>query len=134
MDANLTLADLQRNTNDEEGKDSTALLPGEVTRNLWGPDQVLLSYSPCPTKGPSQTMPRYFMRFTSVDFPGAVSEIDETFTRYHEGKMLRLCGDQSDLNTIWLKPNMMTPQGYALWVGSSMRKISVVSQQDYLVS
>ena len=48
--------------------------------------------------------------------------------------MLRLCDSQSDLNTIWLKPNMMTPQGYTLWVGSSMRKISIVSQQDYLVS
>ena len=48
--------------------------------------------------------------------------------------MMRLCDLQSGLNTIWLKPNMMTPQGYTLWVGSSMRKISIVSQQDYLIS
>ena len=47
---------------------------------------------------------------------------------------MRLCDQQSGLNTIWLKPNMMTPQGYTLWVGSSMRKISIVSQQDYLIS
>jgi len=69
----------------EENKDENKL-PGEVTRKLWGPDQVLLSYSPYPTKGPSETMPRYFMNLNSNDFPGEVSAIDESFKRYHEGK------------------------------------------------
>ena len=36
--------------------------------------------------------------------------------------------------TIWLKPNMMAPQGYTLWVGSSLRKIQIVSQQEYLTA
>lgn len=65
-------------------------LPGERKRSLWGPDHVLLSYTPNPTKCPSTTMPRYFMRFESNEFPDAVAPIDETFTRYHEGKNLRL--------------------------------------------
>lgn len=94
---------------------------------MWGPDQLLLSYSPYPTKAPTTSMPRYFMRFTSKDFPDAVPGIDENFKRYHEGKQLRLTKDQSDLNTIWLRPNMMAPQGCTIWIGSSMRKISVVS-------
>ena len=72
------------------------MLPGEVTRKYWGPDQVLLSYSPYPNKGPSQTMPRYFMRFNSMNFEEQVPEIDQSLTRYHEGKMLRLCDSQSD--------------------------------------
>ncbi len=47
---------------------------------------------------------------------------------------MRLDTSQTDLETIWLKPNMMAPQGYTLWVGSNMRKISIVSQQEYLAS
>lgn len=72
-------------------------------------------------------MPRYFMRFTSNDFPDSAAGVDEHFTRYHEGRQLRLTQEQSALDTIWLKPSMMAPQGCTIWVGSSMRKISVVS-------
>ena len=93
----------------------------------------MLSYSPCPTKGPSDTMPRYFMRFASSDVPEN-AKIDETFTRYHEGKCLRLTPEQSACSTIWIKPAMMAPQGFHLWAGAALRKITVVSQQDYLIS
>ena len=53
-------------------------------------------------------MPRYFMRFASSDVPES-AKIDETFTRYHEGKCLRLTPEQSACSTIWLKPAMMAP-------------------------
>ena len=79
-------------------------------------------------------MPRYFMRLAQKETPEGVQAIDQTFTRYHEGRNLRLQPDQSDLRTIWLKPNMMAPQGYTMWIGSSLRKITVVSQQEYLSS
>lgn len=72
------------------------------------------------------------MRFQSVDFADGVTPVDESFKRYHEGKNLRLSADQSETNTIWLRPNMMAPLGYTMWVGSSLRKISILSQQDYL--
>lgn len=74
------------------------------------------------------------MRFQSVDFAEGVTPIDESFKRYQEGKNLRLCADQSSMNTIWLRPNMMAPLGYTMWVGSSLRKISIVSQQEYLAA
>ena len=75
------------NAEEVKGEDK---LPGEKKRKLWGPDQVLLSYSPYPTKGPCQTMPRFFMNFESNDFPEGASPINETFTKYHEGKNIRL--------------------------------------------
>lgn len=126
LDPNMKLEDMQREKADEICSGESAL-PGERKRSLWGPDHVLLSYTPNPTRCPSATMPRYFMRFLSNEFPDAVAPIDETFTRYHEGKNMRLTSEQSSLKTIWLKPNMMAPQGYTLWVGSQLRKISVVS-------
>ena len=74
------------------------------------------------------------MRFQSVDLAEGVSVIDESFKRYHEGKNLRLDPAQSEAKTIWLRPNMMTPLGSTMWIGSTLRKISVVSQQEYLAS
>ena len=58
------------------------------------------------------------MRLQSNEFPDDVAAIDETFSRYQEGKNLRLTPEQAGQKTIWLKPNMMAPQGYTLWVGS----------------
>jgi len=131
IDAATTLEELSRDLPDKDCI-GPGCLPGERKRKLWGPDQVLLSYAPNPTKGPVATMPRYFMRFASLQFPDGVPPIDENFKRYHEGKNLRLLPSQSGLKTIWLKPNIMAPQGYTLWVGSSLRKISVVTQEEYL--
>jgi len=66
----MTLAELQRDQSPgEEEVKGENVLPGEIARKLWGPDQVLLSYSPHPTKCPVETIPRYFMRFESVEFP-----------------------------------------------------------------
>ncbi len=133
LDPEMTLADVQRVRADEESK-GDGTLPGERVRKLWGPDQVFLSYTPNPTKGPCATMPRYFMRYTSNQFPAEVPMIDQTFKRYLEGRNLRLTPEQAALETIWLKPHMMAPQGFTMWAGSNLRKISIVSQQDYLVS
>ena len=104
----LQLEDLQMEE-PEVACEGEGRLPGEKKRKSWGPDQILLSYTPNPTNGPSETMPRYFMRHVSTMFPEGVPAIDENFTRYHEGKNLRLTPEQSRLKTIWLKPNMLTP-------------------------
>ena len=55
ISASTTLAELQREQmpGEEEVK-SYNRLPGEVLRKLWGPDQILLSYSPYPTKYPAE--------------------------------------------------------------------------------
>ena len=54
----------------------------------------MLSYSPYPTKGPFDVIPRYFMRFQSMDFLEGLQPVDESFHRYHEAKNLRLSPEQ----------------------------------------
>lgn len=89
LDSEITIEDLQ-SEKEVEICEGEGCLPGERKRKLWGPDQILLSYTPNPTTCPSVTMPRYFMRFASDEIPGDACHIDETFSRYHEGKNLRL--------------------------------------------
>ena len=77
-------------------------------------------------------MPRYFMRFNMADLPEGAPNTDQTFTKYLEGSNLRLEPEQSDQKTLWLKPNLHAPLGFTIFVGSALRKISVVPQQEYL--
>ena len=72
-------------------------------------------------------MPRYFMRYNMVDLPEETPNVDYTFTKYHEGTHMRLLPAQSNETTLWMKPNLHAPLGFTLWVGSALRKISVVS-------
>jgi len=72
IDPEITIEELQRDMPDQIFS-GEGFLPGERKRKLWGPDQLLLSYTPNPTKSPSMTMPRYFMRFASKELPEGVS-------------------------------------------------------------
>lgn len=109
-------------------------LPGELVQKLWGPDQILMAFAPFPTKGPYPVMPRYFSRFGSVGLPDDCEKIDLSFNKYFEAKNMRLIPCQSDENILWLRPNLIAPMGYTLFIGSQMRKIEIVSQQEYLTS
>lgn len=71
IDQEMTLEELQRDI-PEQVVDGEGSLPGQKKRKLWGPDQILLSYTPNPTKSPSLTMPRYFMRFAQKETPEGV--------------------------------------------------------------
>ena len=74
------------------------------------------------------------MRYNMVDLPEGTPNVDNTFTKYHEGNHIRLLPSHSDEKTLWIKPNLHAPLGFTLWIGSALRKISVVSQQDYLTA
>jgi hypothetical protein len=79
-------------------------------------------------------MPRYFMRYNMVDLPEGCDNVDQTFTKYHEGKLTRLSAAQSEEKTLWIKPNINAPLGCTIWAASALRKISVVTQQEYLAA
>jgi hypothetical protein len=49
-----------------------------------------------------------------------------------ESIQLRLTGDLANQKTIWLKPQVVAPQGYTLWAASSFRTITAVSKSEYM--
>lgn len=59
--------------------------------------------------------------------------IDVTFKSYLEGKLVTLNQLKTQQeHTIWLKPNIVAPQGYSMWIASLVRKISVVPRLEFL--
>ena len=130
LDPATTLAELCKDKEDEEEKDE--IYPGEVKMRNWSPDQCLFAFAPNPTKQSYEVMPRYFMRYNMVDLPEDCENVDQTFTKYHEGTLMRLLPCHSEEKTLWIKPNLNAPLGCTIWVASALRKISVVSQQEYL--
>ncbi len=83
---------------------------------------------------------------SSANLPGSYAEtnnplhkfdqhtpVDITFKSYFEGKLLNFTGDSPQQRPIiWLKPNLVAPQGYHLWVAGLCRKVQVVTKADYL--
>ena len=45
---------------------------------------------------------------------------------------MRLTGALANQKTIWLKPQVVAPQGYTLWAASNFRTITAVSKSEYM--
>jgi len=88
-------------------------------------DQLLLAFAPNPTSVPHEVLPRYLMmvRLAEEKDPYAI------FRSYFEGKLLNLPPHQS---SSFLAPTFNAPLGYSLWLASPSRKISILSQSEYM--
>lgn len=129
LPSEITLEDLQQKAEEEKTQQAEGALPGEIARKEWGPDQIFFSYAPYPTKQAYEVMPRSFMRLHSIDS----KIVDRTLSKYHEAANVRLTAEESANRVIWLKPNFVAPMGFGLWLGSPIRKITIVPEQEYLV-
>jgi hypothetical protein len=49
-----------------------------------------------------------------------------------ESMQFRLTGNLATQKTLWLKPNVVAPQGYTLWAASNFRTITVVPKSEYM--
>merc|ERR1719469_1447774 len=50
-----------------------------------------------------------------------------------EGQQFRLNGALSAQKTIWMKPQLISPQGFTFWAASNFRQVSVVSHTEYMM-
>ena len=107
------------------------MLPGEIVPAPTSLDQILLAYAPYPTKKPYEVLPRYLMKINQIDFNDEhgkaeinnsedhLSEFEKPkpvevlFKNYFEGKVINIANyNQDGTNVIWLKPNVVAPQGF----------------------
>ena len=79
------------------------------------------------------------MRFHQVDceIPKAKEKnlelIEKNYRSYFEGAQFKVIEDMSSgQNCIWLKPDFNCPQGATLWIASNLRKVQIMSKNDYL--
>ena len=98
------------------------------------PDKIVMAFAPCPTKVSYDILPRYSMRLQTIDLDESVVEsIDASFLKYMEGQQFRLEGSLSAQKTIWMKPQVIAPQGFTIWAASNFRKVEVVSHTDFMI-
>lgn len=94
----------------------------------------MIAYAPNATCKPYDVLPRYLMNMQSIDLPENVQGLNFAQTKYFESNIFKLEGDLHEQETLWLKPKFVCPMGFNLWVGSTIRKVEIVSKQDYLIS
>lgn len=55
-------------------------------------------------------------------------------SKYLEGNSFKLVPELTTKNTLWIKPFFNAPFGFALWIGSMIRNIQIVTLTEYLTS
>lgn len=115
----------------DDGK-ADGLLPGERKKPRPNAEDTLIAFTPNPTSKPYEILPRYYSRFLSVEQSDDDPKIDFSFLKYFEGITMKILPHQLQTNTIWLKPIFNVPLGFHMFIGTMMRKVEIVSRQDYL--
>jgi len=60
--------------------------------------------------------------------------MDFKLVKYMESRSFKLVPELTSVNTLWIKPLFNAPFGFAIWIGSMIRTIQIVTQQEYLTS